>query len=155
MSVDGFLEGTATDHRGRSIDDVLAFSDAELETVHDYIQWLFPLPEASAFNPSAPILGPDDVARVRRSAAALRNLERAAGRMLSFFRDTDHWLVASDHNHLRITRILRCLALLVNRPRAEAFRDAIEARVAAAGNPVNPQSRDYWRRAAASAPAGG
>jgi hypothetical protein len=92
---------------------------------------------------------------VRRSAAALRNLERAAGRMLSFFRDTDHWLVASDHNHLRITRILRCLALLVNRPRAEAFRDAIEARVAAAGNPVNPQSRDYWRRAAASAPAGG
>jgi hypothetical protein len=152
MSVDGFLEGTATDHRGRSIDDVLAFSDAELEMVHDYIQWLFPLPEASAFNASAPVLGPDDVAGVRRSPTARRNLERAAERMLCFYRDTDHWLAASDHNHLRITRILRCLALLVGRPRAEAFRDAIEARVAAAGNPVNPQSRDYWRRAAASTP---
>ena len=155
MSVEGFLEGTATDHRGRSIDDVLAFSDAELEAVHDYIQWLFPLPEASAFNASAPVLGPDDIATLRRSAVARRNLERAAERMLRFFRDTDHWLVGSDHNHRRITRILRCLALLVDRSRAEPFRDAIEARVTAAGNPVSPLSRDYWRRAAASQVADG
>ena len=153
MSVEGFLEGTATDHRGRSIGDVLAFSDAELEDVHDYIQWLFPLPEASAFNPYAPVLGPDDIAILRRSAVARRNLERAAERMQRFYRDTDHWLVRSDHNHLRITRILRCLALLVDRSRAGAFRDAIEARVAAAGDPVSPESRDYWGRAAASSPA--
>jgi hypothetical protein len=152
MGLLGFLEGTGTDHRGRRIDDILAFSDPELETVHDFIQWLFPLPEASAFNAFAPILAADDIAAVRESPLAKQNLDRAAERMLRFYRNSDHWLSPVDHNHLRITRILRSLGLLVNRARAEQFLSAIEARVDAAGSPVSSRSRDYWRRAVLASP---
>ena len=35
-----FLAGAGVDSRGRSIEMVLALSDAELESIHDYIQWL-------------------------------------------------------------------------------------------------------------------
>ena len=42
-----FLTGIGRDHRGRSLAEVLAFDDSALEQHHDYIQWLFPLPEAT------------------------------------------------------------------------------------------------------------
>ena len=48
------LEGT--DARGRTLSEIWSWDADRLEGVHDYIQWLFPLPEASAFNPSAPLL---------------------------------------------------------------------------------------------------
>ncbi len=40
----GFLNGTAADIHGRTFDDVLAFSDEQIERTHNFIQWLFPLP---------------------------------------------------------------------------------------------------------------
>ena len=51
-----FLEGEGPDDRGRSLFDVLAFDDAALERNHDFIQWLFPLPEPSSAVPDAPVL---------------------------------------------------------------------------------------------------
>ena len=41
------------------------WSDQQLELVHNYIQWLFPLTEFSAFNPSAPVLDSETIARFR------------------------------------------------------------------------------------------
>ena len=140
-----FLEGSGLDHRSRSIDMILALGDDALESTHDYIQWLFPLPEASAFNPFAPLLSPDDVAALRASAAAQQNLLRAARRMESFYRVHVAWLRAQDHNHLRITRIIRALRLLVGRKEAEHFYDTIMKRVAAAGNPVSAEAHRHWR----------
>jgi hypothetical protein len=144
-----FLTGEGRDHRGRSIDDVLGFDDSRLERHHDYIQWLFPLPEASRFNVGAPVLTPDALAELRTSPVAKGNLSRARDRMLCFYRNNDHWLTGFDHNHLRITRIIRCLALVLGRKEARAFYDEILALVEAAGNPVNVQSLGYWREAAA------
>ncbi len=143
-----FLTGEGHDHRGRSFEDVLAFDNSPLERSHDYIQWLFPLPEASRFNLDAPVLSPDELAALAASAAAKDNVRRARDRMLSFYSTNDHWLTAFDHNHLRITRIIRCLALVLGRGEARAFHDKIRALVANAGNPVNAQSLQYWREAA-------
>ena len=80
---------------------------------------------------------------------ARANLLRARDRMLAFYRANDHWLVSFDHNHLRITRIIRCLALCAGREEAQSFHQQILARVEAAGNPVNGESLRYWREAAA------
>ena len=44
------------DARGRSLTEIWGWDDERLEQVHDYIQWLFPLREPSAFNPGAPVL---------------------------------------------------------------------------------------------------
>src|SRR5215471_11288802 len=110
-----FLKGEGRDHRGRSFEDVLGFDDSQLERSHDYIQWLFPLPEASRFNADAPVLTPEALAELAASPAAKDNLMRARDRMLAFYRTNDHWLTPFDHNHLRITRIIRCLALILGR----------------------------------------
>jgi hypothetical protein len=81
------------------------------------------------------------------NAIAQNNLRRARDRMLAFYRRNDHWLTAFDHNHLRITRITRCLALILGPGEAQAFHDRIRALVAGAGDPVNAQSLRYWREA--------
>ncbi|MGE4248527.1 MAG: opioid growth factor receptor-related protein [Parvibaculaceae bacterium] len=144
-----FLTGKGHDHRGRSLADVLAFDDARLERSHDYIQWLFPLREASRFNADAPVLSDEAVAELAASDLARNNLRRAGDRMLAFYRANDHWLIAFDHNHLRITRIIRCLALVLGKDEARTFHDEILALAVAAGDPVNADSLRYWREAAA------
>lgn len=43
--VDFYLGGQ--DSKGRTLDDILAFSDQQFEAGHDFIQWIFPLHEKS------------------------------------------------------------------------------------------------------------
>ncbi|MGH6874408.1 MAG: opioid growth factor receptor-related protein [Aestuariivirgaceae bacterium] len=143
-----FLEGTGSDHRGRSIVHILAFDDESLEAVHDYIQWLFPLPERSRFSAEAPVLTAPEVAMIAASPLARRNLLAAAHRLQRFYESNGHWLTAINHNHLRITRIIRSLRILVGVEEAQAFRARIEDLVAAAGNPVAPEAINHWHRAA-------
>jgi hypothetical protein len=142
-----FLEGAGLDHRGRRVDDIIAFDDAALETVHDYIQWLFPLAEPSGFNPHAPVLSAGDIETLRFSEQAQINLRTAAGRMKRFYEENRHWLRAYDHNHLRISRIIGSLCLLAGRSEAQSFHNAIERIVVEAGNPVSGEARGYWKRA--------
>src|ERR1700754_4523603 len=111
-SVLAFLEGEGVDGRGRSIFEVLAFDDAALERHHDFIQWLFPLTERASAVPDAPFLTPGEALAIHDSSMAQCTLAAATDRMTAFYRATDHWLVPSDHNHLRITRIIRALRLL-------------------------------------------
>jgi hypothetical protein len=135
-----FYEGSAPDDRGRFVGDILRFDDDRLEDVHDFIQWLFPLLERSGANPSAPIL--DDAAiEAFRSRPELRAaLRRSLDRMLVFygfawegerivksanFEERSHWLSPGNHNHLRVTRILRSLTALGEPQAAHAFFDAL------------------------------
>ena len=142
-----FLQGEGTDDRGRSVFDVLAFDDAALERTHDFIQWLFPLAEPSGAVPDAPVLTPDDVLAIGESGMALCALAAATDRMDAFYRATHDWLMPNDHNHLRITRIIRSLRLLVGDREADAFRAAILARVEATRAPISLRSRGYWATA--------
>lgn len=142
-----FLEGEGRDARGRSIFDVLAFDAAALEQTHDFIQWLFPLAEPSHAVPDAPVLTADEVAAIRESTLAECALAAATDRMSAFYRGSSHWLVASDHNHLRITRIIRSLRLLRSDEEADAFRQTILERVEATRAPVSARSRGYWMTA--------
>jgi hypothetical protein len=142
-----YLAAAKPDDRNRSIEEVLAFSDEKLEHVHDYIQWLFPLPTRSSAQPSVPVLTPNEIAAIREDEKAQANLRRAAERMLAFYGATQWWLVSSDHNHLRITRILQSLGLLAGREVAQAFYDTVLARHRAAGSPINPHNLRYWAAA--------
>lgn len=150
-----FYQGCGTDRRGRLLAGILAWDDERLELVHDYIQWLFPLPERSGFNPHAPILSDQDVAAFTADAALRGRLLDAFRRMLGFYgfaldepadpssgdpaanapvvrpagpASLDRiraWLAPGDHNLLRVTRILRCLHLLGLQPYARAFLTAL------------------------------
>ncbi len=142
-----FLEGEGTDARGRTVFDVLAMDDVAMERTHDFIQWLFPLPEPSAAVPDSPVLTPGDIQAIRVSELAPIALAGATDRMVAFYQTTHDWLMPNDHNHRRITRIIRSLRLLQGDAAADAFREAILARVEATRAPVSARSRGYWATA--------
>ena len=142
-----FLEGEGTDARGRTVFDVLAMDDVAMERTHDFIQWLFPLPEPSAAVPDSPVLAPGDIQAIRESELAPIALAGATDRMVAFYQTTHDWLMPNDHNHPRITRIIRSLRLLQGDEAADAFRDAILERVEATRAPVSARSRGYWATA--------
>lgn len=114
-----FYRGAGPDSSGRLLSQILAWDDERLESVHDFIQWLFPLPEPSLFNPDAPILTEAEMVAARGDQVIQSNLKLAIQRMRRFYGltpETEHlpksWLRPADHNHLRLTRILRSLRLL-------------------------------------------
>ena len=78
------------------------------------------------------------------------NLLAAAARMKTFYQATDQWLTAYDHNHLRISRIIRSLDLLVGKEEARTFLRDVLQRNERAGSPVNQRSLVFWREAADS-----
>lgn len=145
--IQGFLAGTGRDGAGRLIEDVLAFDDAHIEGVHDFIQWCFPLHEASFAVPGAPVLSRAEAEAIRADPAALSGLRAALGRMTRFYAETEGWLRSHDHNHLRITRILSALSDLLGREAAAEFHAFVSARNAKAGAPVNATSLHYWESA--------
>jgi hypothetical protein len=142
-----FLEGTGTESRGQTIAEILALSDNELERRHDYIQWLFPLAAPSQAVPGSPVLDSSDIAALARSAAARRNMAAASARMRRFYASNAEWLCPYDHNHLRITRIISSLRLLVGDEQADEFRQAMLEHVSRVGHPVNARSLRFWAEA--------
>lgn len=142
-----FLKGETADPRGRTVAHILSFSDNELERCHNYIQWLFPLNEPSVAVPGSPVLSRGDIRAIRKSEKAQANMRAARERMQMFYAGNDHWLCSNDHNHLRITRIIQSLRLLVGDDEANDFRNTILALVASGGNRVNSRSLQFWTEA--------
>ena len=137
-----FYEGSAPDDRERSLENVLAFDDEQIEHVHNFIQWLFPLQERSGANPAAPILDDATIDAFRTRPELRANLRRSLDRMLRFYGFTwdgerivegpsfsgrSFWLRAGDHNHLRLTRMLRSLQVLGEPHAARALFAALAA----------------------------
>jgi hypothetical protein len=137
-----FLTQDGTDSRGRGFGDVIALDDTALERFHDFIQWLFPLTEPSRAVPDAPVLDNASLALLRGSATARDRQRHAADRMLTFYARTGHWRAPFDHNHLRITRIIRSLRLIAGDDAANDFKAKILE--LASDAPVNPDTRRFW-----------
>jgi hypothetical protein len=164
-----FYRGAGPDHRGRTLSDILEFDFDELEFNHDYIQWLFPLPEPSGANALAPLLSNADVAAfheddyLRRAllqsfVLMLRfyglNLADAGGavevaRAANFDERRANWLTYGNHNFLRISRILRSLALLALSRYAAAFLQCLEGIYAEHTETIGQTTVGFWRRAIA------
>lgn len=117
-----FLEGRGRDNKGRYIGEMLKWGEFWLELKHDYIQRVFPLNEPSLADPDAPVLSEADVEYLRNSEPAKVNIRQMYQKMLEFYKLDDnnyknwgihrYWNTANNHNHLRITRMLKCFRLL-------------------------------------------
>ncbi len=147
-----FYSGAGPDHRGRWLTQTQDWDDATLEAVHDYIQWLFPLPEASGFNPDAPLLTPGDIAEFREQSRLRRALLGSLTRMKAFYgispAGPQPWLTPGNHNLLRLSRILRSLNLLGLEEEARSLLASLEALYAGgAAAIIGPVTLGYWRRA--------
>jgi hypothetical protein len=150
------------------LSDIWTWDHARLEGVHDYIQWLFPLAEPSAFNPDAPLVTPEVADAFRRDPELQARLRRSLALMLDFYglalaerggsavtiaRAQDFaaksrdWLRPGDHNHLRLTRMLVSLRLLGMEGHSRALHDCLEAIARDRPGAVSATTREYWRRA--------
>lgn len=154
------------DDAGRSLEEILNWPDGELEAVHDFIQWLFPLPERSGANPYAPVLDPATIEAFRDSEELRQRLRASFLRMLRFygleFRDgavqagadfaarSANWLSPGNHNHLRLTRILRSLRLLGLAVESTALFAALEEIYANHPGRITQRTYQFWQNAASS-----
>ena len=162
-----FYRGHGLDHRGRTLTDIHAFDFDELEFHHDYIQWLFPLPEPSGANASAPLLSEADIAAFAGDDLLRKALLQSFQLMLQFYgldvvwrgdnveivygatfdERSGGWLTGGNHNFLRISRILRSLTLLGQRKHASAFLKCLEGIYATEAPTIGATTMGYWRRA--------
>ena len=158
------------DGNGRTLREILAWSDTTLEDVHDYIQWVFPTRQPSAVNPSAPLVTADTIRAFAADADLRRALLDAFTRMLTFYglrreaRDdgtvqveideakfadrAGRWLRPNNHNHLRLTRILTSLRLLGLRDHSRALFACLATIARDHPDAVSATTLAYWRRAA-------
>lgn len=157
-----FFRGEGMDHAGRTLEGILALDDFWLEHTHDYLQWLFPIPEPSQYNARVPVLTQDDIAWFRTDRYLRTQQIRALDRMLAFYgleRSEDGivalpglnmknhiWLKPAGHNHLRLTRIIRSLQYCSQPELALRLQSAVIELGQSVGQ-VSEKSLSYWRRA--------
>lgn len=159
-----FYRGQSPDAEGRLLEEILSWGDDDLEAVHDFIQWLFPLVEPSQYNPDAPLLAQEDIAAFRSDPLLKANLTKSFHRILTFLglafaegkvvegpnfesRVPDVW-VAPNHNWLRITRILKSLRLLGLEEEAAALYQRLYQFFTRRRFPIGHQTFGYWTEAA-------
>ena len=170
MDVDpivAFYSHTGTDDRGRSLRHIWGWDHERLESVHDYIQWLFPLREPSAVNYTAPLITPGTVAAFAGTGTLRDNLKRSFELMLDFYglklaeqeqplavvpapafaARSRTWLRPGNHNHLRLTRIITSLRTLGLPDCASALFDRLVVIERENAGAISPTTFHYWQRA--------
>ncbi|APA09410.1 hypothetical protein SS1G_12209 [Sclerotinia sclerotiorum 1980 UF-70] len=167
-----FYQNKTPDTAGRYISQILKWNYKRLEDTHDYIQWLFPLPEESMVS-NAPLVDANVFKAFHSSPELQSLLKNSLVKMLDFYGfelvddsnennklptivrsssftvKSRNWLVRIDHNHLRISRILRSLRVLGLESEAAALYKAISDIICQEPSQiVSAQSAEFWRRAA-------
>jgi len=162
-----FYRHAGTDDRGRMLDEIRSFDLGHLESVHDYIQWLFPLAERSGANPGAPTLTPATIAAFLADSALRSELAASLAVMLQFYglsltanadslridqspdfhERSQVWLSRGNHNYLRLTRILTSLRVLGLPDHAAALLSQMELIARTNREVVGEETLTFWRRA--------
>ena len=113
-----FYNGTGCDNCGRTLNEILAWNDTELEETHDFIQFVFPLKDPSRFNPDAPLLDSETIQEFRSNQTIKDNVCKSLVRIRKFYDISNPcnphpvWMTPLNHNYMRLTRILKSLCLL-------------------------------------------
>lgn len=166
-----FYSGNAPDDQGRYLTQIQKWSDQRLEAAHDFIQWMFPLKEHSAVNPEAPVLNANTIREFRSRPDLQQNLRASLLRLLSFYgmeirpgpvlkieraanfaAQAANWLAPGNHNHLRITRIIKCLRLLGLKEESRVFFDCLSGIYAEESErqrcAISRETFQFWQSAA-------
>lgn len=104
------------------VDDIVTYTDEQMEMYHDFIQWIFPTMRPSQMHPEAPIIDEHFAEQLHTDKTACKNYCRTCQRYLNYMNfdcEGDSHIVDSTreqpfytlpyHNFLRITRMLESL----------------------------------------------
>lgn len=165
-----FYRGESANPEGRKIEDIWTWDRDRLEVIHNYIQWLFPLPQSSKYNSTAPILDDLIIQEFHSDQELRKRLFRSFKLLLDFYglecvtskelgvrinkasnfaSRRKYWLRPMNHNHLRITRILSSLNLLGLRVYAKAFLTCLQEIYQEDPNAIADTTIQFWRNAVA------
>ena len=162
-----FLTGKAPDPYGRTLADYLAFTDTDWESQHDVIQMAFPTKTQSKFHPDQPflpagwtvwnrMLTTDELQRARAAISTLLHsylnslgvefLKNGYRCTFSLREGVDpYWANSSDHNTLRLTRILECLGIFEMYGTQADFHDFLVYTVAPKySDRINAATVAFW-----------
>ncbi len=168
-----FYSGESPDDRGRKLANILKWNDDELENIHDFIQWMFPLRERSGANPQAPVLDESTVEQFHSRGDLQEKLRASLRRMLKFYglelktegplavvegqnfaSRSATWLTTGNHNHLRITRMIKSLKTLGLGNEADALfaclRVIYQRQSARSTSPISARTFQFWQDAASA-----
>lgn len=134
---------------GYTYSQVMEWPDQEWDAAHDFVQWLFPTDEGSRFNPKAPVLTPEDVKAFGEDDDVRWRYVHALARAREFlcmypfsYGQRAWWDSPSNHNMLRVSRIIRSIALLRGREEAEEFR--LDAELVS--DSASAEARGFWKK---------
>ncbi|OBT13420.1 hypothetical protein A9264_07060 [Vibrio sp. UCD-FRSSP16_10] len=157
-----FMLGQHHDHNQRTIEQIWHLDDYWLQYEREYMYWLFPIDTPSQCHPEFPL-----ACQVTRdyfiSCRALRQAQlKSLIIMLDFYelhytgddiipkvrfnQEKHSWLTKNDHNHRRITRIIRSLALLGQMEVSVLFQDAMLKAAIEYGD-ICDTTLNHWRNA--------
>ena len=143
-----------------TINGIRALAPGAMEREHDYIQLLFPNVEPSGANPRSPRLTPQMIWEVQQNPVIQQQLKASLDQMLEFWGLERHgdlitvnpydraahrkWaLNNNDHNHMRITRVIKCLMACGYESCAASLERALQEQRRHANVPPNP----HWAEA--------
>ena len=121
-----FLRNEEPDFKGRFLNDIWKFTDEEIEYNHDFIQLIFPLnkPSNAVFN-NLYLKSIEEIDMLKHDHLVQKNIIESQNWFLNFLKNNNHWKSYSDHNQLRITRVIECLRLLISDKEADNFYSEI------------------------------
>ena len=97
---------------GLTFNESTEFDKLDNQGRHDYFQWLFPTNLESSFNKTAPTLDADLRNLITSDQNIVNKLTKAAEKYIGHLKNLKQWPSPTDHNNLRLSRILRCFNLL-------------------------------------------
>ena len=118
MKLAAFYLDEEPNSEGTTLAEMMAYDDFMMERKHNYIQWMFPSSEPSAFHRS-PEVTEFDIKSIRcRGQPALKaSLDKFQG----FLMRNPYWCTIGNHNLMRITRVIRSLDYLVWKEKHDSF----------------------------------
>lgn len=129
---------------GNRRDTLLHLSDEEFESNHGFIQWAFPSNEKSYHNFTAPTLDLESAMVLAEDQEFVTFLENMTVRFLEFLHRNRHWVKAHDHNHLRISRVLKSIRLLHSYELASWFYQRV-LEFAGEAPVIMPKAYSIWQ----------
>lgn len=165
-----FYMGEKNENYPYTIDDILDFSDEELEKIHNYIQWLFPTQDPRNKDTGKPFLTLEDIKYFKNSKELLDKVLLSYYKMIGFYGfshefkinteeyrelifsrnfeiHSRNWLNKGNHNYLRLTRIISCLKSLGLEKEANELFDMLNRTYLIYPNKIGELTLQFWSSA--------
>ena len=147
MNFHKFLRNEEPDFKRRFLGDIWNFTNEEIEYNHDFIQLVFPLnkPSNAVFN-NLYLKSALEIDMLKQDDLVQENLLRSRNWFINFLKNNNHWKSYSDHNQLRITRVIECLRLLISDKEANNFYSEI-LDIVGQYPKINATTLKFWKDA--------